>query len=140
MTIIEIKRLFFTYRNGVLTEKLRAIGTPHRMIFGLNISQIAEIASIVDKNIEIADELWNDRETRESRLLALYLYPIEEVSRDKALSLAVDIRTVEEADILCFKILKKNLDMEALVLEIEKYDTPLMKYCVRRLRQYIDES
>ena len=39
-----VKRHFFALRNGVIADALRRAGSPFRIIFGLNLPQIAEIA------------------------------------------------------------------------------------------------
>lgn len=35
--IAEIKKEFFTYRNGMLADTLRRYGMPHKVIFGLEV-------------------------------------------------------------------------------------------------------
>ncbi len=103
----EIKHLFFTYRNGAVADTLRRYGTPHKVIFGLDVPRIAEIARGLTHSVELADRLWQDSDVRESRLLAAYLFPPEEVNREKARELARECRTQEEADMLAFRLLKR---------------------------------
>lgn len=88
----EIKKLFFTYRNGAVADTLRRYGIPHKVIFGLQIPQLAAIArelqfgTPADREAA-ADKLWADREVRESRLLACYLFDPQTITLDKALEL-----------------------------------------------------
>lgn len=103
----EIKHLFFTYRNGAVADTLRRYGVPHKTIFGLDVPRLAEIARGQTPSVELADRLWADRDVRESRLLAAYLYPPQEVDMDKAMALARDVRTQEEADMLAFRLFKR---------------------------------
>lgn len=103
----EIKQQFYTYRNGALADTLRKYGDPHRIIFGLDVPQIASIARSLAPGMELATLLWTDRDVRESRLLAAYLFPLEEISLEKALELCSDLRNREEADILAFRLLKR---------------------------------
>lgn len=103
----EIKHLFFTYRNGAVADTLRRYGVPHKTIFGLDVPRLAEIARGQTPSVELADRLWADRDVRESRLLAAYLYPPQEVDMDKAMALACDVRTQEEADMLAFRLFKR---------------------------------
>lgn len=103
----EIKHLFFTYRNGMMADTLRRFGMPYRTIFGLEIPRIAEIARGLAPSAELADALWADREVRESRLLAAYLFPVETMTEEKAVALAADARTQEEADMLAFRLFKR---------------------------------
>jgi len=102
-----IKHLFFTYRNGAVADTLRRYGTPHRMIFGLDVPRIAEIARGLTPSMELADRLWDDSDVRESRLLATYLFPVDEITEDKAVRLSSECRTQEEADMLAFRLLKR---------------------------------
>lgn len=103
----EIKHLFFTYRNGAVADTLRRYGTPHRVIFGLDVPRIAEIARGLTPSMALATRLWDDSEVRESRLLAAYLFPPSEVTEELAMDLALACRTQEEADMLTFRLLKR---------------------------------
>lgn len=104
--IKEIKRQFYTFRNGMLADRLRSAGDPHKFIFGLNLPQIVEIANTLNHNAIIAQELWNNRTTRESQLLAPMIFPIDEYSETFAESWIASITTTEVADILCHKLLR----------------------------------
>lgn len=128
------KHLFMTFRNGIIAETLRKAGMPYKIIFGLQIPQISEIAKELIQNLSteeissLADELWNDKSVRESRLLACYLFKPEDTSYEKAKYLANDTITNEECDILCFRILKK------LPFAAELADN-LQGYCGTALRR-----
>ena len=93
---------------------------PYKVIFGLQIPQIAGIARNLSPSMELAEQLWNDREVRESRILASYLFPVEEINLDKALNLARDVRTQEEADMLAFRLFKRLPFADSLLSAMEK--------------------
>lgn len=103
----EIKHQFFTYRNGAVADSLRRYGIPHKTIFGLDVPQLAAIARSLTPSAELAGRLWADRDVRESRLLAAYLFPVDETTMERALELADDCRTQEEADMLAFRLFKR---------------------------------
>lgn len=103
----EIKHQFFTYRNGAVADTLRRYGIPHKTIFGLDVPQLAAIARGLTPSAELAGRLWADRDVRESRLLAAYLFPMAETTMERALELADDCRTQEEADMLAFRLFKR---------------------------------
>ena len=130
----EAKHLFMTFRNGIVAETLRNAGMPYKIIFGLQIPQISETARTLRENFNpeeiaaLASELWADRTVRESRLLACYLFPAETISMDDASSLAGDLQTNEEADILCFRLLR-NLPFASSLAE------SLPGYCGIALRR-----
>lgn len=110
-----IKKEFFTFRNGIVSDTLRRSGWPHNVIFGL---QLPEINAVAAKTAELlpANELpalarllWNDREVRESRLLACSL--LREagrrgIAKPEILKVAGELRNSlrcrEEEDILAF--------------------------------------
>ena len=95
--LAEIKKRFFALRNGVVADTLRKAGMPYKMIFGLQVPQLAEIARSLKPETALADELWKDRDVRESRLLACYLFPVSGTDMKKALALARDARTKKKA-------------------------------------------
>lgn len=115
----DIKKSFFTFRNGIVADTLRKAGMPYKVIFGLQIPQIADIARSLSPSMELAEQLWNDREVRESRILASYLFPVEEINLDKALNLARDVRTQEEADMLAFRLFKRLPFADSLLSAME---------------------
>lgn len=105
-TVKQIRREFFVYRNGLLADKLRENGDPHRMIFGLNLSQITEMANRFDIDENVAIELWSSKETRECRLIAPMLFPIDKFTQDLACGWIASVECTEVADNLCHKLLK----------------------------------
>lgn len=121
--IKDIKHSFMAFRNGIVSDTLRKAGLPHSIIFGLQLPQISQIASSLRNKIEnglpdspdkvtakldeIADSLWSDKNVRESRLLACYLFSTNLTDSDRAMKLACGILSKEEADILCFRLLKR---------------------------------
>lgn len=136
--IKEIKHSFMAFRNGIISDTLRKAGMPYNIIFGLQLPQIAEIARNNDKNLELADALWQDSGVRESRLLACYLYPLAEVNEDKAYELASSVQTIEEADILSFRLLRNLAFADALANRLSSEDSQLISYCGKALRRNLD--
>ena len=136
--IREIKHLFMTYRNGAVADSLRQAGiTCYRIVFGLNVPQIAEIARRNEKSMELAEWLWDDNGVRESRLLASYLFVQERVDMDYACRLIDELQTTEEADMLCFRLLK-YLDFAPILVEkYEESEHALSRYCAKVLKLHL---
>ena len=107
MTIREIKKYFFAYRNGVVADALRRSGMPHTMIFGVDLPAISALADQIGHDYELAEELWNDNDVRESRILAAYVFPPEDIDLKRAQQLCDSVRTQEEANILVFRLLRR---------------------------------
>lgn len=127
------KRRMFALRNGIIADVLRRAGDPHRIIFGLNLPQLAEIASLTGPDAGLAEALFANDSTRESRLLAPMLMPAESFSHDDAIRWATALLGTEEADILCHRLLRHCDFAPQLGAELLVSDTPLVQYCGLRL-------
>lgn len=89
----QIKRNFFAMRNGIVADTIRRGGLQYKMIFGLNLPQIADIAATLQHSRELAEELWADIRTRESRLLSPMVYPRDELTRERAAEMLREAQT-----------------------------------------------
>lgn len=129
-----VKRRFFAMRNGIIADTLRSAGSPFKIIFGLNLPQIIDIASQTPHTIELAEQLWANTTTRESRLLAPMLYPLEQFDIDTARRWAATVETSEVADILCHRLLRHCPFATELAKELsESAATALETYTALRL-------
>lgn len=131
--IKDIKKAFFTYRNGILADQLRNAGDKHTVIFGLNIPQLMNIANETGHNADVARELWNNSSSRESRMIAPMIFPYTEMSHDEACKWIESIENIEIADNLCHKLLKKLPSAEALFIKYSVSDNDLLRYTAFRL-------
>lgn len=130
--IRKIKSDFFALRNGEIADRLRKAGNPYKIIFGLQIPQLESIAAIIGQSKEIAEWLWNNTSTRESRLLATMIYPQENFCLETAKKWINSIDTNELADILCFKLLRNIDGAEKLIATYVNGDN-LKRYLAFRL-------
>ena len=101
-----VKRSFFALRNGVIADVLRHNGSPFRIIFGLNLPQIADVAAHTPRSQELAEKLWANSTTRESMLIAPMLVELDAFTLDDARRWVSDVPVREVADVLCLKLLK----------------------------------
>lgn len=128
-----VKRAFFTYRNGALADNMRQQGAMYRIIFGLNIPQLVQIASETPHSVTLAQSLWENRSTRESMLLAPLIYPIEEFDIDTARRWANESPNTEVADILCHRLLRHTDYALQLADELIASDCDITRYTALRL-------
>lgn len=105
-TIPEIKKRLYAMRNGIVADTLRSAGSPYRVIFGLNLPQITEIAKEIAQSVEIAEELRANADSRECQLLAPVIYPADRLSMEDAEIWVSETKSQEAADILCMKLLR----------------------------------
>lgn len=118
------------YRNGIVADTLRKAGYPHKIIFGLQLPQLKQIADQVRQDLSperhedissqtrvssLARDLWKDRDVRESRLLATYLMDPMALTPGECLKLAEESLTQEEADMLAFRVLRHRPDASELL-------------------------
>lgn len=101
-----VKRRFFAMRNGVIADTLRKAGSPYKIIFGLNLPQISDIAMETGKNETLARRLWANDSTRESMLMAPMIMPTEAMSMPESERWVEESPAVETTDILCHRLLR----------------------------------
>lgn len=152
--IKDIKHSFMAFRNGIISDTLRKAGMNYNIIFGLQLPQISQIASGVRESVaashdipgpilfDTASALWEDSGVRESRLLASYLFPDTLVDEELAFALASSTQTKEEADILCFRLLRRLPFAPALARRLSTLpaspDNAGAIYCGEALRRNLD--
>lgn len=135
------RRHFFALRNGLIADTLRKGGMEQKYIFGLQLPQIKEIAAQTRETCEdtaaLARELWNDRECRESRLLAIHLMTPEEITTEEAAAWAKDIRTREEGDILAFRLIRYLPGAPAIAAELGASEDRLRAYAAEAIGRFV---
>ena len=140
-TLREIRREFFAYRNGIIADKLRHAGDPHSIIMGCLLVDVTAIARRSREAIgndpeqlqALAQELWNDTNSRECRLAAPMLYPAPLMSAETALQWCHSVETIEIADNLCHKLLRNLPEADALFRGLIAQDQAMVKYTGYRL-------
>lgn len=130
----EIKHQFLAYRNGIIADSLRSAGYPYGIIFGLQVPQLGEIAKSQPPSMELADALWADANVRESRLLACWLFPAEEMTPEKTLSLIKSVKTQEEGDILIFRLLRRLPFIKEVKATLGESDSE--RYVIKALERF----
>lgn len=120
-------------RNGIIADTIRKGGLGYKMVFGLNLPQIKEIAVGLPHTSELAEQLWNDSRTRESMLLAPMLYPVEQFSRKAASRWIKQVPTTEVADILCHSLIRKHPEAWDIAMDFVNSDVEMERYTAFRL-------
>ena len=128
-----INRRFFAMRNGIIADVLRRGGSPFRIIFGLNLPQIVEIAAENEASADLARRLWANTTTRESMLAAPMIYPREEFDEATARSWCAEIPSAEVADVLCHRLLRHRPFAQDLADELLHSGSDMARYTGLRL-------
>lgn len=103
--IKEIRHLFSVYRNGIVSENLKNAGFPYKLIYGLQVPDLTRIAKDFNIDKQLAIDLWKEKDIRECRLLACWLFP-RDLQSEEIIDLIEDLKTYEEAEILNFRFLR----------------------------------
>ena len=136
--IADLRKEMYALRNGIISDTLRKAGQPYKVIFGLQIPQLAQIARTIGYDNELADHLWAATETRECRLLACYLYDPSTVDKAKILELCSSILTQEEADMLTFRLIKRHPAAQEIYETIKHREHPDSRL-LRALKAHLDD-
>ena len=105
-TIREIKGKLRLFMNGVLSQSLREKGLKYRLIFGVELPRLKEIAAGYEQNHELAQALWKE-DIRECKILAAYLQPTETFYPEIADIWVEQIHNTELADYVCMALFRR---------------------------------
>ena len=75
-TILEIKKQFRLFMNGVVSQSMREKGLDYKLNFGIELPRIKEIAAKFEKNHDVAQALWKEN-IRECKIMAGLLQPVD---------------------------------------------------------------
>lgn len=140
--IKNIKRDFFSFRNGIVVETLKTIYPKDKLIYGLTVSEFLQLSNKYPKNKKLGLELWADRRVRESRIMALYILPHDSIEYEEASALVREVESIEEAEMLSFKLLR-NLPYATEILEGMSSENNLTEYsrhCLEMLRKNLERD
>jgi len=104
---IDIKKELRACMNGILSARMREAGMPYRLIFGVELPRLRNIANEFPCNANLANHLWNQN-IRETKLLAIMLMPPEEFTTQISETWAETMVTAEEAQVLAMALLSKT--------------------------------
>lgn len=120
-------------RNGIIADALRRGGSPFKIIFGLNLPQIKEIASSIGRRPDLAKWLWYNSSTRESMLLAPMLLDPTAVDTAAAALMVEESPSTEIIDSLCHSLLRHSPHAYQWGLDWAATATPKLRYAAMRL-------
>lgn len=130
--IKSIKRDFRLGMNGVVSTSMREKGMNYKINFGLSLPQIRTIAQKYPQNSEVAEMLWKEN-IRESKLLATMLYPLNDMTLNKAEEWIGNIEYNEVSDIASMYLFAKLPFAKELALNNIKTDNENRIYFGLRL-------
>lgn len=132
-TFNAVKQRFAMMKNGVVSDTLTAMKLPHRIIWGLNLPQLKEIAATVAPSEALAMMLRADTATRESVLLAPMVMPRESVDFAGAVEWVESAPTAEAIDITVHSLLRHLPFASQLMETLAASPEPMKRYAAMRL-------
>ena len=105
-TIREIKGKLRLFMNGVLSQSLREKGLKYRLIFGVELPRLKEIAAGYEQSHNLAQALWKE-DIRECKILAAYLQPTNTFDPELADFWMESIDNTELADYVCIALFRR---------------------------------
>lgn len=129
----QIKRRFFAMRNGIIADTLRRAGSPFKIIFGLNLPQLIDIANEFGPDKALSETMWANNTTRESMLLAPMLMPHDEITETEASKWIEESPSTEIIDNLCHHLLRHTTFSFELADKLCRSDSDKAHYAAMRL-------
>ena len=129
----EIKQQFMLMKNGIVSDAMKSAGLPHRIVWGLNMPQLRDIALRYDRSRELFDALWRDTATRESVVIAPMFLPYADMAADEAVSLIDEAVTLEAIDSLTFNALRHRDDVWDIIGRLDGSEALNRRYALMRL-------
>lgn len=105
-TVREIKGKLRLFMNGVLSQSLREKGLKYRLIFGVELPRLKEIAAGYEQSHDLAQALWKE-DIRECKILAAYLQPTDSFAPELADFWMESISNTELADYVCMALFRR---------------------------------
>ncbi len=100
--------------NGVIATSLREKGMNYKLIFGVPLPEIRQIARMYQPDVDLAEALWH-KNVREMKILATMLYPSDVFLKETALRWIDEVPYQEIAEQLSAHLLSASPDREAIV-------------------------
>lgn len=125
---IDIKKELRASMNGILSARMREAGMPFKLIFGVELPRLQDIAKEFTQDKELANHLWKQN-IRETKLLAIMLMPPEAFTFETANDWAETLATAEEAQVLAMMLLSKTNEAKEVCLKWLKEGKALKSTC-----------
>lgn len=127
-----IKAELRLYMNGVMAQSLRERGLKYRLIFGVELPRLKEIAAGYPKSHDLAQSLWKE-DIRECRILAGYLQPVETFYPEIADIWLEQMHDTELVDYTCMNLFRHLPYASEIAFQWMAAEPVLTQYCGFRL-------
>lgn len=112
----DIRKRCLMAMNGIASASMRQRGLDYKLNFGLSIQQIKDLSKRYQPDVELAEILWRDN-TRELKILAALLYPVESFTKEKADKWVSEISNQEIREQVCINLFQNLPYARSIALE-----------------------
>ncbi len=125
-----IKADLRTAMNGIASRTIRESGMGYKLVFGVELPRLRDIAKDYTPDRHLSQALWQE-DIRESKMLAIILYPKEEFDTDIATLWVESLRPeqAELAQLLSMDILSQQPYAAELSFQWMADERPLFQLC-----------
>lgn len=127
-TIKDIKKELRAAMNGILSAKMREVGMPYKLSFGVELPRLQEIARDFEPNHQLAQQLWNEN-IRECKLLAPMLMPTDNFVTEIADIWVDEIQTAEVAQVTVMHLFSRLPYVSTKAFEWIASDSEMRQLC-----------
>lgn len=124
----DVKRELHAVMNGPVSNSMRAMGLNYKVIFGVELPRLQQLATTFPHTAELASALWKEN-IRECRLLAGMLMPPESFDWDMAEVWIEQMHYAEEAECSVMHLFAKLSGASDRVFQWISADRPMMRTC-----------
>ena len=124
----EIKQSFRLYMNGPAAQSMRQKGLNYKLIWGVSLTDLKEIAKEYAPNAELAQALFQEP-IRECKILSILLMPIKDLQEHTAEVWMNQIETQELAEIFVLHLLQHEPYANTLAWRWMESNRPLTLLC-----------
>lgn len=113
-TLRQIRTELRLSMNGVVSQSMREKGMDYKLNFGVDILRLRNLSKRYPVDKQLAELMWK-QETRELKILATMLYPIDKFDVEKAEEWVKEIPNQEIREQVCMNLFQKLSFAEELV-------------------------
>ncbi|NDW09550.1 DNA alkylation repair protein [Dysgonomonas sp. 520] len=125
-TIKDIRKQCRLAMNGVASTSMRKQGLSYKLNFGVSLPQIKDISKRYEPNADLANKLWEE-DTRELKILATLLYPLDEFSENDAKRWLEAIINQEIREQVCFNLFQNLPFAQKVAVEWSNSDKQMFR-------------
>lgn len=116
-TLNQLRNNFRLYMDGEVAQQQRDLGLDYGINFGITSAHLKELSQTLPPDSSLADLMWS-KDVREMKLLALLIYPQDEMTDDHLLQLCRECTTREISEQLVMRQMRNRSDLNSFIPKV----------------------